>query len=140
MSELIGKHVIVVGAGMGGLAAAKALSGHFDHVTVLERDTLPRDPAPRPGTPQARHVHALLAGGLSALKELLPGIEADLEQAGAVRLANEDLRMERPGFDPFPQRDLGLSWLSASRPLLEFITRQAVQRKKKILNCRAIAE
>jgi 2-polyprenyl-6-methoxyphenol hydroxylase-like FAD-dependent oxidoreductase len=139
MSELIGKHVIVVGAGMGGLAAAKALSGHFDHVTVLERDTLPRDPAPRPGTPQARHVHALLAGGLSALKELLPGIEADLEQAGAVRLAIEDLRMERPGFDPFPQRDLGLSWLSASRPLLEFITRQAVQREKNIElqgNCR----
>lgn len=63
MSELIGKHAIVVGAGMGGLAAAKALSSHFAHVTVLERDTLPSEAAARQGTPQARHVHALLAGG-----------------------------------------------------------------------------
>ncbi len=132
MSELIGKHAIVVGAGMGGLAAAKALSSHFAHVTVLERDTLPSEAAARQGTPQARHVHALLAGGLSALKELLPGIETDLEQAGAVRLATEDLRWERPGYDPFPRRNFGLSWLSASRPLLEFVTRQAVQRQKNI--------
>ena len=132
MSELIGKHAIVVGAGMSGLAAAKALSSHFAHVTVLERDTLPSEAAPRQGTPQARHVHALLAGGLSALKKLLPGIETDLEQAGAVRLATEDLRWERPGYDPFPQRNFGLSWLSASRPLLEFVTRQAVKRQKNI--------
>jgi 2-polyprenyl-6-methoxyphenol hydroxylase-like FAD-dependent oxidoreductase len=32
MSNLIGKNAIVVGAGMGGLAAAKALS---DHLTML---------------------------------------------------------------------------------------------------------
>ena len=75
MSRIIGKHVIVVGAGIGGLAVAKALSAHFDRVTVLERDPLPRDATPRQGTPQARHLHALLAGGLLALNELLPGIE-----------------------------------------------------------------
>jgi 2-polyprenyl-6-methoxyphenol hydroxylase-like FAD-dependent oxidoreductase len=139
MSDLIGKHAIVVGAGMGGLAAAKAVSGHFDHVTVLERDILSSDTEPRQGTPQARHLHALLAGGLSALKELLPGIETELEQAGAVRLATEDVRLERPGFDPYPQRELGLSWLSVSRPLLEFVTRQVVKRQKNIEllgNCR----
>jgi 2-polyprenyl-6-methoxyphenol hydroxylase-like FAD-dependent oxidoreductase len=132
MSDLIGTHAIVVGAGMGGLAAAKALCAHFDHVTILERDALPSVAAPRQGTPQARHLHALLAGGLIALKELLPNIETELEQAGAVKLATEDLRMERPGFDPFPQRELGLSWWSVSRPLLEFLTRQIVKRQKNI--------
>src|SRR6266702_600011 len=132
MSNFIGKHVVVVGAGMGGLAAAKALSTHFDQVTVLERDSLPLDATPRQGTPQARHLHALLAGGLVALNELLPGIETDLEQAGAIRLTPQSLRMDRPGFDPYPQRDLGLSWLSMSRPMLEFVTRQAVRRQKNI--------
>jgi 2-polyprenyl-6-methoxyphenol hydroxylase-like FAD-dependent oxidoreductase len=119
MPHFIRKHVIVVGAGMGGLAAAKALSAHFDQVTMLERDRLPSDATPRQGTPQARHLHALLAGGLLALNELLPGIETELEQAGAVRLTPQSLRLDRPGFDPYPQRDLGLSWLSISRPMLE---------------------
>ena len=132
MSHLIGKHVVIVGAGIGGLAAAKALSAHFDQVTVLERDPLPLDATPRQGTPQARHLHALLAGGLVALNDLLPGIEAELEQAGAIRLTPQSLRLDRPGFDPYPQRDLGLSWLSISRPMLEFITRQAVGRQKNI--------
>ena len=132
MSHLIGKHVIIVGAGIGGLAAAKALSAHFDRVTVLERDPLPSDATPRQGTPQARHLHALLAGGLVALNDLLPGFEAELQQAGAIRLTPQSLRMDRPGFDPYPQRDLGLSWLSISRPMLEFITRQAVGRQKNI--------
>ena len=99
MSHFIGKHVIVVGAGMGGLAAAKALSAHFGRITVLERDPLPLDATPRRGTPQARHLHALLAGGLVALNELLPGIESELEKAGAIRLTPQSLRLDRPGFD-----------------------------------------
>jgi 2-polyprenyl-6-methoxyphenol hydroxylase-like FAD-dependent oxidoreductase len=139
MSNLIGKHAIVIGAGMGGLVAAKTLSFYFDHVTVLERDKLPSDAAPRQGTPQAKHLHALLAGGLTALNELLPGLEAELEKAGAVRLTSSALRMERPGFDPYPQRELGLSWLSISRPLLELVTRQGVERQENIElleNCR----
>lgn len=46
MSKYIGKQAIVIGAGMGGLTAAKALAGHFERVLVLERDELPG-----PGTP-----------------------------------------------------------------------------------------
>jgi hypothetical protein len=41
----------VVGAGIGGLTAAKALSSYFGYVTVLERDALPAAPV-RTGTPQ----------------------------------------------------------------------------------------
>src|SRR5436190_665564 len=47
-----------------------------------------------------------------------PLIARDGSGTSAVWLATQDLRMERPGFDPFPQRELGLSWLSVSRPLV----------------------
>ena len=77
-STLIGQQAVVIGAGMGGLAAAGALANHFDQVVVLERDVLPSEAAYRAGTPQARHVHALLASGLRALSELFPGFEQDL--------------------------------------------------------------
>ena len=40
-SSLIGKQAVVVGAGMAGLPAARALADHFEQVVVLERDTLP---------------------------------------------------------------------------------------------------
>jgi len=98
----------VIGAGMAGLAAAQALSRHFVKVTVLERDILPDEPVPRSGTPQAQHAHMLLAGGLNALQTLFPGFEHDLTDAGAVKIrTGKDIRLERPGFDPFPIRDLG---------------------------------
>ena len=46
-STLIGKQGVVIGAGMGGLTAAGALADHFEQVVVLERDTLPSEPAHR---------------------------------------------------------------------------------------------
>ena len=72
-STRIGKQAVVIGAGMGGLTAAGALADCFDQVVVLERDILPSEPAYRAGTPQARHVHALLLSGQRALSELFPG-------------------------------------------------------------------
>jgi 2-polyprenyl-6-methoxyphenol hydroxylase-like FAD-dependent oxidoreductase len=127
-STLIGKQAVVIGAGMAGLTAAGALADRFDQVVVLERDTLASEPTYRAGTPQARHVHALLLSGQHALSELFPGFEQDLTQAGAVPLrAGLDVRIERPGYDPFPQRDLG--WLSyaVSRPAIEGAVRRRVE-------------
>ncbi|HEX6705763.1 MAG TPA: FAD-dependent monooxygenase [Albitalea sp.] len=125
----LGRHAVVIGAGIGGLSAACALADHFEQVSVLERDDLAPTAGPRAGTPQGRHVHALLAGGLQALRELFPGIEDDLRQAGAVPLRGAlDVRVERPGFDPFPVRDLGVLTYSMSRPIIEFTLRQRVQR------------
>src|SRR4051812_41656375 len=119
-STRIGKQALVVGAGIGGLTAAGALADHFDRVLILERDTLPSEPTYRAGTPQARHVHALLLSGQRALSELFPGFEQDLAGAGAVPLrVGLDVRMERPGYDPFPKRDLGSSHFSGSRPAVE---------------------
>lgn len=58
------KHAVVIGAGMAGLTAASAQAAHVDQVTVLERDRPADTAAQHPGTPQALHVHGLLAGGL----------------------------------------------------------------------------
>ena len=127
-STLIGKQAVVIGAGMGGLTAEGALADRFDQVLILERDTLPSEPTYRAGTPQARHVHALLLSGQRALSELFPGFEQDLARAGAVPLrVGLDVRMERPGYDPFPQRDLGWFSYAVSRPTIERAVRQRVE-------------
>jgi 2-polyprenyl-6-methoxyphenol hydroxylase-like FAD-dependent oxidoreductase len=139
-STLIGKQAVVIGAGMGGLTAAGALADHFDQVVVLERDTLPSEPTYRAGTPQARHVHALLLSGQRALSELFPGFEQDLERAGAVPLrVGLDVRLERPGYDPFPQRDLGWFSYAVSRPTIERAVRRRVESRANTTlrqNCR----
>src|SRR5215469_18733130 len=132
-SSLIGKRAVVVGAGMAGLPAARALADHFEQVVVLERDTLPVDASHRAGTPQARHTHALLGGGQRALDDLFPGFEEDLAGAGAVPFrVGLDLRFETPGFDPFPQRDLGWDAYAMSRPLIEATVRRPVRQHANI--------
>jgi 2-polyprenyl-6-methoxyphenol hydroxylase-like FAD-dependent oxidoreductase len=130
MSRLgsIGREAIVIGSGMGGLVAARVLSDYFDRVMVLERDALGDTGAPRSGVPQGKHLHVLLAGGQRVFEELLPGLSEDLDRAGAARLTvGLDIRAERPGFDPFPQRDLGFYSSGLTRPLLEFCVRRRVE-------------
>jgi 2-polyprenyl-6-methoxyphenol hydroxylase-like FAD-dependent oxidoreductase len=127
-STLIGRQAVVIGAGMAGLTAAGALAGCFERVVVLERDTLPAEAAHRAGTPQARHVHGLLLSGQRAMSELFPGFEQDLVRAGAVPLrVGLDVRVERPGYDPFPQRDLGWFGYAVSRPTIEQVVRGRVE-------------
>ena len=136
MADPARSHAVVIGAGMAGLTAAQAISGHYEKVTVIERDVLPAEAAPRTGTPQAQHAHMLLAGGLQALGSLFPGFENDLAEAGAVKIrTGKDIRLERPGFDPFPVRDLGLNIFCMSRPLLEAVTRRRVQQTANINIC-----
>jgi len=129
----IGKQAVVIGAGMAGLTAAGALADGFDQVVILERDSLPSEPTFRAGTPQSRHVHALLLSGQRALSELFPGFEQDLAGAGAVPLrVGLDVRMERPGYDPFPQRDLGWFSYAVSRPTIERAVRRRVESRPNI--------
>lgn len=133
MTYLLGRHAIVVGAGISGLTAAKALSSYFGNVTVLERDALPATPIARTGTPQARQIHVLLRGGLDALIEFFPEFETELELAGAVRVrVGSQSLLEMPGFDPFPRRDLGFDYLCLTRPLLEFVARRLVEQQSNI--------
>jgi len=141
MSKPIGTQAVVIGAGIGGLSAAKALADYFAQVTVVDRDILPGKPDPRRGTPQARHAHALLTGGCKALAELFPSFEEDIERAGAIRTRTGlDIMWERPGYDPFPQRDLVRDNFCASRPLIGFTIRRALERAPNVKlrsRCRA---
>jgi 2-polyprenyl-6-methoxyphenol hydroxylase-like FAD-dependent oxidoreductase len=120
---------VVIGAGMGGLAAAGALSDFFSRVIVLDRDTLPSEGVARSGVPQGAHTHGLLVGGLRALEKLFRGVEQGFIAAGAVAIdAARDVRVERPGFDPFPARMLGIPFYCLSRPVIEFSVRQRVEK------------
>lgn len=141
MLACIGKQAVVVGAGMAGLTVARALTDFFERIVVLENDALPNEAIHRPGTPQSKHIHALLAGGQHALSRLFPGFVESLSQAGAVRLRmGYDDRIERPGYDPFPQRDLGISMFGMTRPLLEFTVRKRLGEYRNVEvreSCRA---
>ena len=141
-SNLIGRRAIVIGAGMGGCSVARALADYFEQVVMIERDSLPAEPIPRSGVPQSQQVHGLLGGGLRALEELFPGFGLDLAAAGAAPLrVGLDLRVERPGYDPFPQRDLGWTTYAMSRPLIESVLRRRIADDDNILvhqDCRAL--
>ncbi|MGB1289005.1 MAG: FAD-dependent oxidoreductase [Aggregatilineales bacterium] len=74
---------IVLGGSMAGLFAARVLSDHFNEVLILERDTLPSEAEIRNGTPQARHLHQLLASGQRVMERLFPELKDDLREVGA---------------------------------------------------------
>jgi 2-polyprenyl-6-methoxyphenol hydroxylase-like FAD-dependent oxidoreductase len=134
MSGLLGRCAVVVGAGIGGLSVAGALAKYFERVEIFERDRLAASAVSRSGTPQDRHPHGLLAGGLKALDELFPGFESDLATAGAVpvRVAQE-IQYERPDVGVLPKRDFGISLLCASRPLIEFVLRRQAEATANIM-------
>jgi hypothetical protein len=69
----LGEHAIVIGASMGGLLAARALSDFYTTVTVLERDAFPAADTLRKGVPQGQHTHGLLARGSAVIENLFPG-------------------------------------------------------------------
>ena len=77
------RHALVVGGSLAGMLAARVLSGHFDDVTLLERDEFPETPTGRKGLPQGRHAHGLLERGRGVMERLLPGLTDELVQAGA---------------------------------------------------------
>lgn len=118
-------HAIVIGGSMAGLLAARVLSDHFEHVTIIERDHLIDDTQPRKGVPQGRHVHALLAGGAALLGAYFPDLFASLARDGAVPVGTADIRSYRLGVRvaavPSPVKAL---W--QSRPFLEQHVRAAL--------------
>jgi glycine/D-amino acid oxidase-like deaminating enzyme len=74
---------VVLGASMSGLLAVRALSAHFERITVVERDGLPEGNAVRKGVPQAAHTHSLLASSYRVMDEYFPGMMDELEARGA---------------------------------------------------------
>ncbi|MEU9457104.1 monooxygenase [Streptomyces sp. NPDC048277] len=117
---------VVIGAGTAGLVAARVLAGHFEAVTVIERDTLPNTPTPRSGVPQGHHVHGLLALGAEVLECFFPGLRAELAEAGApVWDWGEGLCAVLPKGTP-PPVPMGMPIQAFSRPLLEHVLRRRV--------------
>lgn len=117
---------LVLGAGVGGLLGAAALRRHFSQVTLVERDTLPRQPIRRRGVPQGGQLHNLLGAAQRALDELLPGVVDELVAEGAVRgRVSTDTYVHELGLR-MPTRDLGLFIVTAPRPLIEHVLRDRI--------------
>ncbi|GAA5070397.1 FAD-dependent oxidoreductase [Streptomyces similanensis] len=79
------RRAIVIGGGLTAMLTAHVLARAVD-VIVIERDTLPEQPEPRKGLPQAHHTHVLWSGGAEAIETLLPGTLKELDAAGAHRI------------------------------------------------------
>jgi 2-polyprenyl-6-methoxyphenol hydroxylase-like FAD-dependent oxidoreductase len=120
------RRAVVLGAGIAGLLAARALSDHYDHVTIIERDKLPSTAQNRRGAQQGRHAHALLARGQQILEEMFPGFTDEIAAAGA-RTGDmlEVSRLHFSGHRLHPATS-GLTVISASRALLEHHVRTRV--------------
>jgi 2-polyprenyl-6-methoxyphenol hydroxylase-like FAD-dependent oxidoreductase len=124
----LGQRAVVIGAGMGGLSAAGALAKYFERIEILERDRLTGSAGSRSGTPQDRHPHGLLAGGLRALDQIFPGYKRDLAAAGAVPVSDaREVQFERADVGVLPKRDFGISVLCATRPLIELVLRRQAE-------------
>lgn len=127
----LGETALVIGAGMGGLAAAGALSPHFSRVVILDKDVISE--GVRMGVGQGAHAHLLLAGGEKALESLLPGIGQAFESAGAVRLrAGRDMTT-MDSFGLLPEVDAGFDMQVMSRPRYEGALRDAVLAQGNVL-------
>lgn len=122
-----GGHAVVVGGGIAGLLAARVLAGHFEQVTLVERDRLPEDLQGRKGVPQGRMLHAMLPCGQQIMERLFPGYSRELEAAGAVSLhmPSDALVLSPAGW--LDRRANGWPLFSASRPLFEGILRRRLR-------------
>lgn len=115
--------VMVIGGSMAGLLAARVLSDHVDHVTIVERDRRLCSGVARRGVPQGRHAHALLAVGQQLLDGWFPGLSGQLADRGGVRLEGRDSVWHQGGaYRARP--DVGFIATSMSRPLLEATVRE----------------
>jgi 2-polyprenyl-6-methoxyphenol hydroxylase-like FAD-dependent oxidoreductase len=124
-------HAIVLGASMAGMLAARVLADHA-RVTIVERDPLPDAPEPRRGVPQAHHLHALLARGMTALEEWFPGIREEMSAAGGVIA---DIGKQIAWLGPFgwmSRHSRGLSTVSATRSFIDVHVRGRLRRDARI--------
>jgi 2-polyprenyl-6-methoxyphenol hydroxylase-like FAD-dependent oxidoreductase len=120
------EHAVVIGASMGGLAAAAALARFYRRVTVLERDVLPDEPAHRRGVPQSKHAHGLQPGGMRALDELLPGLMAELIAGGAPTGDVNQACSWTVGGGRLARGRAGVPGIGLTRPFLEHRVRSRV--------------
>ena len=124
--EALGARALVIGAGVGGLLAAGALSRHFREVTILEKDVLPSESAFRKGVAQGPHGHVVLKRGENVAEAFFPGFREALRAAGGIEL-QMGLDMARYTFGKWskPIRS-GINVSFQTRALLEHVLRQSL--------------
>ena len=123
--------VVVVGAGIAGLGTALALARSGHEVALYERDAAgpPATAAamwaawPRPGTPQAHHLHAFPGRVRKLLRERAPDVLRQLLAIGAREVAG---RAPDGSTEP---GDEDLVLLLCRRPVFEGVLRRAVERE-----------
>ncbi|RQG92274.1 FAD-dependent oxidoreductase [Natrarchaeobius chitinivorans] len=119
-------HAVVVGASMAGLLATRVLIDRFERVTLIEKDSLPDEPALRPGIPQARHIHVMQKAGLVTVENLFPGYSDDVIEAGGLVLdLASDVKLYQEG-DFLAGGPMRIPQYTASRPVFEQVTRRRV--------------
>jgi 2-polyprenyl-6-methoxyphenol hydroxylase-like FAD-dependent oxidoreductase len=123
---------VVIGGSLAGMCAARVLSDFVDIVTIIERDSYSSAHDFRPGVPQARHVHNLLARGLREFEGFFPGFEHRMRECGAVAVESSwDVATLWPnGWSP--RSHTGLWQLYASRPLIESTVLELCRRLRNI--------
>ncbi|MFE2554883.1 NAD(P)/FAD-dependent oxidoreductase [Streptomyces sp. NPDC059352] len=120
------RHAVVIGGSLAGLLAARVLAEHAEKVTVVERDRYPEGPEARPGVPQGRHLHVLIAGGQRALDELLPGFMAELGQLGAPKVGMPEDMIQWQSGRWFRRTSATAHFYAGPRPQLEWLVRRRV--------------
>jgi 2-polyprenyl-6-methoxyphenol hydroxylase-like FAD-dependent oxidoreductase len=118
-------HAVVLGASFAGLVHTASLATRFDRVTLVDRDTLPREADHRGGVPQGPHVHLLVPGGVARLESLLPGAVDEIAARGGHVIAAPEWRFNMGGAR-LPLDDATLQVAGATRPLLEALVRDRV--------------
>src|SRR5207245_373308 len=78
--------VTIIGAGLSGLFSAQVLAGHFQLVTLVEKDKDLDQSRGRKFTPQAHHVHTMMKGGENLLFGLFPDLKDVLVKSGVPEL------------------------------------------------------
>jgi 2-polyprenyl-6-methoxyphenol hydroxylase-like FAD-dependent oxidoreductase len=122
----VNSRLVVLGCGIAGLASAVAARPWFDEVVLVERDHLPRGPDPRRGVPQSSQLHNLLGRAQRHLDQLLPGFVDELVATGGTRVTvSLETHVHEMG-TRMPERDLGLSLVTAPRPEIELLLRRRV--------------
>jgi 2-polyprenyl-6-methoxyphenol hydroxylase-like FAD-dependent oxidoreductase len=128
-----GSRIIVLGAGVCGLAAGMLLRREGHEVTILERDPepVPRSPHEawegwtRAGVTQFRQPHYLQPRGRAVLEEELPDVVVALEAAGGLRF--DPLCLMPPLITDRSRRDGDerFKTVTARRPVLEQVLGRA---------------
>jgi 2-polyprenyl-6-methoxyphenol hydroxylase-like FAD-dependent oxidoreductase len=129
------RHVLVVGAGIGGMMCALALRRHGIDVTILERDgppprgVLPADSMAwaRKGVPQAAHPHFFMGRLRVLLEQRYPKLVERLISAGVGENRLQDYLAAASAKDLRPRpHDDRLRSLNARRSTFEMILREFV--------------